>query len=152
MAKTTSAGTFVHFTSDSTTSAYSEGQIVSLDTSGNVTAVAAAEETTLIGVVHKGKVATTSAEQHELSVQVGGVAEVLSFVADTDGSAGYDAPIVVGDRLLVDASGRVVNFGGTGGTVTEANEVGEAFCIALEANAGSTSADTTAYIKVLLLR
>ncbi len=150
MTKSTSQSASINLQTDSTTSAYAEGQIVGLDSSGNVTAVTGAEDTQLIGVISKGKTATSSAEQWQVAVQIRGVADVLSFVADTDGSSGYDVAIVPGSAVLVDASDRVVAFGGTGGTATEATDVGAMFGIALEANAGSTTADTTAYIKVLL--
>ncbi len=151
MTAATSQSVCINFQTDSTTSAYSEGQIVGLDSSGNITAVTVKEDTQLIGVIAKGKRATSSAEQWQVAVQVGGVADVLSFVADTNAGSGYDQPIVPGDAVLVDGSDRVVGYGGsTGASATQAADVGAMFAIALEANAGSTAADTTAYIKVLL--
>ena len=123
-----------------------EGNIVELDSSGHAILCDAAEATNAIGIVYADALDT-----YPVSIVIRGKIQVNVLIEDTDGSSGFDKAIVPGDRLLV--SGKTSGTYGVGqalsavgGTDTITANLGEIVGMALEGNAGSTTADTYATI------
>jgi len=123
------------------------GDIVKLDTNGKVAKVAAAEATDAVGIIYSG-----GAADEVVSYVVRGEIDVRVLVQDTDGSSGYDAAIARGSLLVISGkSGGTYDVGqalsAVGGTAQTTAVAGMVVGKALEAVAGSTSADTYTTIK-----
>jgi len=89
---------YVGFQTDSRTAAIAVGQLVELDSSGNITLCSAALTVKFIGVAATTVAATTAASQKYISVQVAGVARVYCL---KDNAGTYTTSIVPGERLMV---------------------------------------------------
>lgn len=127
--------------------ALTAGDFVYIGTDGYITKVASAEATNAVGIVYE-----TVAINKPVSVIAQGITDVHVLVEDTDGSSGYDAAIAAGSLLVISgkASGTYVvgqALSAVGGTAQTTAVAGMVVGKALEAVAGSTSADTYTTIK-----
>lgn len=126
------------------------GDIVTLNTDHEVIKCAAVEATNAIGIVH-GDVS----EGEQANIVVKGLTEVRVLVEDTDGSSGYDAPIVRGDQLII--SGKAAGtytvglcLSAVGGTAQTTSVEGMVVGKALGAVAGVTTGDTYTTISAMV--
>ena len=123
------------------------GDIVKLDTDGKAAKVSSAEATDAIGIVYG---AASAGKQ--VPVVVEGLATVRVLVEDTDGLSGYDAAVARGAHLVI--SGKSAGTYGVGQALSASTGTGVStanattiVAKALEAVAGSTTADTYTTIK-----
>lgn len=137
------------------------GDFCKLDANGEAVKVDAAESTECVGVVVSTPRPTSGGGFDSFGADAGdrvtlrmrGEVKLWALVEDTDSMAGYDNPISPGDNLLISgkAAGTrtpgqaVSSFGGTGQSAADSGliKVGRA----LEAEAGSTTADTFSQIR-----
>ncbi len=130
--------------------ALTAGDFVYIDTSGDIAKVASVEETKCVGIVY-----ADAAIGKPVSVIVKGLISVHALVEDTDGSSGYDKAIVAGDQLIISGKaagtylvGQAVSA--VGGTAQATSVCGMVVGKAVEAVAGSDSADTYTTIMALI--
>lgn len=127
-----------------------EGNIVELDSSGHAILCDAVKATNAVGIVY-----ADAASGDPVSVVIRGKIQVNILIEDTNATSGYDKAIIPGDRLIVSgktsgtyAVGQALSA--VGGTTTITANLGEIVGMALEGNAGSTTADTYATISAFV--
>jgi hypothetical protein len=128
------------------------GDLVAIDSDGNV--IKNVTNAAQIAGVAENAVTTSASEvgTKTVSVLVSGITDLDCLVQDTDGSAGYDAPINVGQTVFVGgdagttvADGQAV-VAGNGTVPITTFPIGRA----LDKENGSTAGATTSRIRVLL--
>lgn len=138
-------GFYLDLLTSSVTTAINEGEICSLDSSGNVIKCATDEDVKVIGVAANTVRARDTASSEPISVQTRGVVKLYGW---RDGSSGHTTAMVSGEKVKVgkDASsaytGQVVVFSAD-------NEASQRKQIGLALNGVSTT-DTRTAINVLL--
>ena len=89
---------FINVQTGSTTAAFAEGAIISLDSNGYGISCATAVDIKTIGVLANGLKALDSAAQRNLSVQTSGIVKLYGW---KDSTTGYQTSIVPGERVMV---------------------------------------------------
>jgi len=125
------------------------GDIVKIDTSGTIAKVASVEATDAVGIVTQD----TSAGD-AVPVLVRGIIDANVLIEDTDSASGYDKAVVAGDLAII--SGKAITGCSVGQALssipctaqTLSGSDGMIVGKFLEANAGSTAADTVTTLKV----